>query len=199
MSAQPNEPQAPTPQSGTEAIPGQEALGDAGKQALDRMKQDRNQARADLAALRAEFDAFKATVQPPAPAKPAADAADEALAKVNRRILQAEVRAAAAGKLADPADALRFLDVGKFAVDSDGVTDVAAIATAVEELITRKPYLAAAAPAPRFPAGADGGVRASGPAQMTKAEVEQLYAARRYDDIAKAQAEGRLNSLLGIK
>lgn len=36
---------------------------------------------------------------------------DEALAAANQRILKAEVRAAASGKLTDPSDALRYLDL----------------------------------------------------------------------------------------
>ena len=45
---------------------------------------------------------------------------DEALAAANQRILKAEVRAAASGKLTDPADALRYLDLSKFTVTDDG-------------------------------------------------------------------------------
>jgi len=57
--------------------------------------------------------------------------------------VRAEVRAAAAGKLADPSDALRFLDLAQFEVGEDGDIDQDEIADAIDELLTQKPYLAA--------------------------------------------------------
>lgn len=68
----------------------------------------------------------------------------EALGQVTGRMLQSEVRAAAAGKLADPADAVRLLDLTGF-VDDAGDIDPKAIAAAVDELVEAKPYLAAGA------------------------------------------------------
>jgi hypothetical protein len=62
-------------------------------------------------------------------------------------MVEAEVRAAAAGKLADPADAIRLLDLTGF-VDDAGEIDGKAIAAAVDELVTAKPYLAANAAKP---------------------------------------------------
>lgn len=150
-------------------VEGADALGDKGKQALDRMKAERNQYKADMAMLRAEFDAFKAKAEgreaEHAAALEAQRVKDEALAAANRRILQAEVRAAAAGKLSDPADALRFIDLSSFEVGDDGATDAAAIAGAVEDLVKSKPYLAAAQQR-RFEGGADGGVRNGQPADL---------------------------------
>lgn len=66
----------------------------------------------------------------------------EALGQVAGRMVEAEVRAAAAGKLADPADAIRLLDLTGF-VDDAGEIDAKAIVAAVDELVTAKPYLAA--------------------------------------------------------
>ncbi|GMA26193.1 hypothetical protein GCM10025864_39520 [Luteimicrobium album] len=66
----------------------------------------------------------------------------EALAKANERILKAEIRAAA-GKLADPSDALRYLNLADFEVGPDGEVDQAAITASIEALIKSKPYLAA--------------------------------------------------------
>ncbi|OZF23960.1 hypothetical protein CH296_28375 [Rhodococcus sp. 14-2496-1d] len=65
------------------------------------------------------------------------------LAKANSRILRSEVRAAAAGKLADPADAVKFLDLDQFDVGEDGDVDQDEIEDAIEDLVKRKPYLAA--------------------------------------------------------
>ena len=74
---------------------------------------------------------------------------DEALAAANQRILKAEVRAAASGKLADPADALRYLDLSKFTVTDDGSVDSQAIANSIGELLEQKPYLGKPSKHPR--------------------------------------------------
>ncbi|WP_327389736.1 hypothetical protein OG728_09540 [Streptomyces microflavus] len=58
-------------------------------------------------------------------------------------LVRAELRAAAAGKLRDPADALALLDVVSLA-GSGGDIDAAAVAAAVDQLVKDKPYLAVA-------------------------------------------------------
>ncbi|MGW2425057.1 hypothetical protein ACWC0C_38445 [Streptomyces sp. NPDC001709] len=63
------------------------------------------------------------------------------------QLVRAELRAAAAGKLRDPADALALLDVSALA-GSGGDIDVAAVAAAVDQLVKDKPYLAADSSAP---------------------------------------------------
>lgn len=121
-------------------IEGEEALSDPGKQALDRMK-------AKLKAANERARAAEARINELTPADDAERIAREAeyraLAKANTRILAAEVRAAAAGKLSDPSDALTFIDLTQFDVDDDGSVDQDEIAAAVADLIARKPYLAA--------------------------------------------------------
>lgn len=104
---------------------------------------------------------------------------EEALSKANDRILRAEIRALAAGKLTDPADALLHLDLTKFEVSPDGEVDKTAIEAAITNLTTSKPYLAAQGG--RFQGGADGGARnGSGPsiddqiAEATKAGNHRL-------------------------
>lgn len=99
---------------------------------------------------------------------------------------EAEVRAAAAGKLADPADALRLLDVESL--------DTADIAAAVDRLVQEKPYLAGGTPR-RFEGAADAGPRDGdsvvGAKQLTAEDVKQLNP----DQIAEAFAAGRMKSL----
>ena len=140
---------------------GATALGDAGKKALDAMKAERNEAKAaakqaadDLAALRAQVEGreaeHKATLD-------AQRVKDEALSAANQRILKAEVRAQAASKLNDPKDALLYLDLSGFEVGEDGEVDGDAVASAIDKLITDKPYLAAQGT--RFKGEADGGAR----------------------------------------
>lgn len=119
---------------------GAEELGDAGKQALDRMK----------AKLKSERER-RIAAEAKAAAAPEGDEAEKvrheaesaALAKANTRIVRAEVKAAAAGKLNDPTDALNFLDLSQFEVDDDGDVDTDEINEAIAELVRTKPYLAA--------------------------------------------------------
>ena len=147
---------------------GATALGDAGKKALDAMKAERNEAKAaakqaadDLAALRAQVEGreaeHKATLD-------AQRVKDEALSAANQRILKAEVRAQAAAKLNDPKDALLYLDLSGFEVGEDGEVDGDAVASAIDKLITDKPYLAAQGT--RFKGEADGGARKEPPADL---------------------------------
>ncbi|MFM9473961.1 hypothetical protein [Streptomyces scabiei] len=68
---------------------------------------------------------------------------DEITADTNARLIRAEVKAAAAGKLADPADAPKFIDLTKIKVGEDGDPDAKQIKKAIEDLLKEKPYLAA--------------------------------------------------------
>lgn len=148
-------------------------LGDAGKKALEA---ERTRAKAaekahkaamkELADARkrlADIDASSKSDTEKAIEKAKAEAAEsatkEAVSKANARVLKAEIRAAAAGKLADPADALRLLDLDDFDVDEDGEVDAKAIAKALDELVKSKPYLAAKGGRPA--GNVDQGVRGS--------------------------------------
>src|SRR5690625_4021717 len=136
------DPALPEGEPATET-PGEEALGDPGKRALDAMKQARNEARQQAREAQAQLDALKAQVE----GREAEHAAqleeqrikDEALAQANDRILKAEFRAAAAGKLSDPSDVLHFIDTSDFEVGEDGSVDAEAISAAVEGLLESKP------------------------------------------------------------
>jgi len=147
---------------------GATALGDAGKKALDAMKAERNEAKAETKRLSDEFAAFKAQIEGREAEHAATLAAqavkDEALSAANQRILKAEVRAQAASKLNDPKDALLYLDLSGFEVGEDGEVDGDAVAAAIDKLITDKPYLAAQGT--RFKGEADGGARKEPPADL---------------------------------
>lgn len=178
---------------------GQAALGDAGKKALDAMKAKWKEAdklakdnAAALAALQAKVDGKEAEHQAAAEAQ---KVRDEALATANKRILSAEVRAAAAGKLNDPSDALAYIDLTSFEVGEDGSVDADAIGAAVTDLISKKPYLAAQG-GRKFQGSADGGARndATKAAQLTESDLDRMTP----EQIDKARKEGRLNDLLGI-
>lgn len=66
---------------------------------------------------------------------------DEAISTMRDRLVGAEVRAIAANRLADPADATRFLDDSKF-VNAKGEIDGDGIGKAIDDLLSAKPYLA---------------------------------------------------------
>jgi hypothetical protein len=183
------------------------ALGDPGKQALDRMKtkwqKERDRARAAETAL------AEATKKKPAEGDPVdadairAEADKAATAKVNQRIIRSEIRAAAAGKLADPKDALTLLgDLSRFDVDDDGNVDEDEIADAIDELLKNKPYLGVTqGDSKRFKGGADAGPQGKGKAgkpQLTEADVKRLSAQGKHAEIEQARLDGQLNTLLGI-
>lgn len=86
-----------------------------------------------------------------------AQAVQEANAKVAERIIRTEVKAAAKGLIADPNDALAFIDLSQFDVSADGSVDETDITDAINGLLEKKPYLAAQAK--RFQDSADGGSR----------------------------------------
>lgn len=179
-------------------VEGAEALGDPGKKALDAMKAKWKEAEriakerdAELAALKAKAEGRE---QEFAAEQERRKVEAEALAKADERILKAEVRAAAASKLADPADALRFIDISMFEVGTEGDVDSEAISEAITGLLKSKPYLAAqGGPGPVFES--PGSHRENGKSQVTQAELERMTP----DQINAARAEGRLNDLLGIK
>ena len=178
---------------------GESALGDAGKKALDAMKAERREAREAAAAEKARADALQAKLDgkeaehAAAQEKAATEAA--ALAKANDRIRRSEVKAAAKGVLADPADAYKFLDLDSFEVNDDGDVDEAAIATALAELVKSKPYLAVQ-DGKRFQGDADGGARKESVAsQLTQSDLKGMTP----EQIVTAKAEGRLDKILGLK
>lgn len=111
---------------GDDPEPGEEALGDPGKKALDTMK----------AKLKAERERANS-------AERQRDAAVQATELWNKRVIRAEVKAASKGRFADPADAFRFLDLEQFKVNDDGEPDEDAISAAIDTLLDDKPYLAA--------------------------------------------------------
>jgi hypothetical protein len=183
--------------TGTDA--GTDALGDAGKKALDSMKSRWKAERDARRKLEEELEGLK--VPKPTGDNDQADAAEikrqatrDANAKANARILRSEIKAAAAGKLADPSDALAYLDPAAFEVDANGDVDAEELADAIEDLLTRKPYLGATS-RPRFQGTGDGGAarKASGPSQLTRQDLKSMSP----EAIVKAKREGRLKTVLG--
>jgi len=192
-------PTTPPATPASDDPPGAEHLGDPGKKALDEMKAKWKAAEAEAKTEREQRAALQAQVEGKEAEHKASQEVqrvkDEALAAANERILKAEVRAAAAGKLTDPADALRFLDLSALEVGADGEVDGKAVASAIEDLVKNKPYLAAQGGA-RFQGSADGGTRKeTRPAQLTRADLARMSP----QEIDKAREDGRLADLLSGK
>lgn len=178
---------------------GADDLGDKGKQALDRMKARLKAERDRRKAAETERDQLKAAKPKdgdPDPDDVRKQAEQAATAKANQRIVRSEVRAAAVGKLANPKDALVFLDLTQFEVDEDGGVDEDEVAEAIDDLLKERPYLAAQG-GRRFQGGGDGGARnrSGAPTQVTEDELDKMTP----DQIDKARKEGRLDDLLGVK
>lgn len=172
---------------------GADDLGDKGKRALASMKgkwkseRDKRKELEDQLAQQGSADEAETVRR---------KAEQTALAKANTRILRAEVKAAAAGKLADPADAYKFLDLDQFEVDDDGNVDSEEVADAIDDLIKSKPYLAAAT-AKRFQGTGDGGAarKASRPKQLSQQDLKTMTP----EAIDQARIDGRLDDLMGGK
>lgn len=150
----------------------------------------------DLKAKAAQFD--EVTEKQKTEAEKAVEAArkegrSEALSAVNERLKRAVVRGEATGKLANPELAEKLLDMSQFTVSDDGDVDLAAVRSAIDELVKKEPYLAAK-PAGFQGSDSDGpGGKPSGPKQVTEAEFGAMSPEQR----VRAREEGRLTALLG--
>lgn len=172
---------------------GADQLGDKGKRALATMKgkwRSERDKRRELEQALAEKDGANDAEQ----ARRKAEA--DAMAKANNRILKAEIRAAAKGRLTDPKDALTFLDLDQFEVGEDGEIDPEEVEEAITDLLKSKPYLAAAT-AKRFQGTGDGGAarKASRPKQLTQQDLKSMTA----EAIEQARIDGRLDDLMAGK
>lgn len=180
---------------------GEETLGDAGKKALDAMKTRVKEAEKATKALKADLakrDAADAMRGKPADEQALeaakAEARTEANKKANDRILRADLKASATGKLADPADAALYLNLDDFTVTDDGETDSDALNDAITDLLTRKPHLAAAKHS-RFDGTADQGPKGK-ESKATQLSAEDIKGWSPLQ-IVEAQNAGRLDSILG--
>lgn len=153
----PDEPDPADPEPGPEAE-GADALGDAGKKALDRMKAERAAAKKEAAAAKKaaaeaqrkvdEYEDRDKTELEKATSR--ADAAEKRATAAAQRAVKAEVKALAAAEFADPTDADLLGDLSRY-VGADGEVNTEQIAADLEGLLERKPHLRKQAPAPEKP------------------------------------------------
>jgi hypothetical protein len=169
-------------------------LGDAGKKALDAMKAKWRAARDELRALKAAQDAGKKPDDGDLAAAIAKAKAEAKAETLRDRVLD-RIEAKAARLFADPEDAVALLGrradefIDGDQIDSDEITE------ALEDLLKKKPHLAAATAQKRFAGSADGGARkGSKPEQLTRDDLKKMTP----QQIVKAQDEGRLNDLMGV-
>jgi hypothetical protein len=165
---------------------GAEALGDAGKRALESMKA---KLKAEKSARLAAEKALKApATDAPDVDKITAEADRKANERANLRVLKADLRVAASELLADPSDALAFLDLTQFEPDSQGEFDPDEITDALKDLVKRKPHLSKAAQSgKRIPVvPADPANKVSTPVSLS-------------DQIAAAQAKGDINTVIALQ
>lgn len=171
---------------------------DAGaKKALTAERTARKAAEKALNALKAELALKDKPAEEQALEAARAEARTEATAKANERITRAEVKAAATGKVKNPALALKLIDTSGIDVDDDGEVDSDAVNQAIADLLEQYPELAA--DGSKFTGSADQGAKGkqSKPAQMTQAEFDRIKS--NPHAVMKAKEEGLLNSLLGIE
>ena len=183
-------------QAATDTTEQTETLGEPGKKALEAERKARRDAEKQLREFRDRITAMEEAQNKTAAEREALEQKRElereALAKANERILAAELRAAATGKLADPSDALTFIDRTSFEVGDDGSVDASAISDAISDLVSKKPYLAARSE-DQGPGSADGGARdVSRPRQWTRADL----AGKTPTQIEEARVAGLLNDVL---
>ena len=148
-------------------------LGDAGKRALEAERRRAREAERRAREAEAERDRLKQqneTEQERVVREATEAARREERERAIRRIVAAEVKARAGGKLADPEDAVRFLDASRFTVSDEGEVDPSEIDSAIEDLLNQKPYLKAAGQIPPKPPSVDGGARP--PASDRKTNIE---------------------------
>lgn len=116
----------------------------------------------------------------------------QAIANANQRVLKSDIRAAAASVLENPADATIFLDLSKFTVSDDGETNSEEINNALGALVKERPYLAKRQPNTGVVSTPPSGTRAQTVQQLTREQLKGMTPS----EIAKADAEGRLNNIL---
>ncbi len=121
------------------------------------------------------------------------EAAAEATAKANTRLVAAEFRSAAAKRVKDPRIAVKLVDLEGIDVDDDGNVDADGITAALDALLEEYPDLAPS----RFNGTADqGGVgKASRLPQLTADDLSTMSP----EQVVAARKEGRLDNLLGVK
>lgn len=175
-----------------EEVDGAEALGDKGQKALramkDRVKASKKAEREAKAELERLKNSAGKSEEQLAEQQQREQREAAILNKANERIVRSEIKSAAAGKLQNPALAIRLLDLADFEVDEDGNVDEDEIAQAIDELLEREPYLAVqSGSGPKFDS-------ARGKRKVAKKLTAKDLEGMSPQEIAKAYDEGRVKT-----
>jgi DNA-binding transcriptional MerR regulator len=187
------DPPTPPPPQETPTESADEPLGEGGIRALEAERERRRAATEKnkaLAARIAELEQQSMSDNERAIADARTEGEKAAEERWRERAGKLAVQAAAAGKFADPADVVRYLDDG-VPFDADGEVDSKALEARLSELLEAKPYLGVTPATPPPPAGMAPGVR-GGSAAITPESVKQMTPAQ----VAAAYERGDLNSIL---
>ncbi len=201
----PENPTDPTPPADPPSSPPE--LGDAGRQAIEQERKARRDAERKARELEAQLE--QARQESLSESEKALEAARREGREAGlRRVVEAELKAAAAGKMANPALAARLLEVDEFVPKDGGEVDGERIAAAIEALLEAEPYLRVSVPgsgeppAPPPPAGKPAGTAPAGarsssstPGTFSRSQLRdpKFYEANR-EAILKAAAEGRITN-----
>lgn len=171
---------------------GADALGDKGKKALlamkERVKASKKAEREAKAELERVRNSEGKSEEQLAEQQQREQREAAILNKANERIVRSEIKSAAAGKLQNPAIAVRLLDLSDFEVDEDGNVDEDEIAQAIDELLEREPYLAVqSGGGPKFDS-------ARGKPKVAKKLTPKDLESMSPQAIAKAYDEGRVKT-----
>lgn len=191
---------APEPQVEPEPEPAAaDDLGDAGKRALDAERKARADAEKQAKALEkrlAEIEAQNMTETERAIAEARAEGAREAQSKIADRLVRAEIRIAAAGKVAPEAinDLPALMgELAQFA-DEAGEVDTDRITAAIADLVASRPFLAPqvadAKPAP----DPDQGAASGGGSQLTVDQLRSMSPEEAYAAFREGRAAAALSS-----
>lgn len=166
-------------------------MGDGAKKALVAEREARREAERKLKEQAAELEQFRQatmTEHERAIAEATARARAEVLTEVGSRLVDAEVKAATAGRSVDVDAILEGLDRSRFLGD-DGQPDAGAIASWVDRIA---PLTAAPAPPPDLGQGARGIPQTK---QLTRADLASMTS----EQINEARAAGLLADLIAGK
>lgn len=123
------------------------------------------------------------------------DSAQATIAGLQKQVLQANVTAAATGKLINPSDALKLIDFSDLTADDQGGYDQQAIGEKIDALVAAHPYLAQGGNNAGLagiipPSGVRDGNHQAG--QLTRDDLKNMTPKQ----IDEARRKGRLDDLL---
>lgn len=153
----------------------------------------------DIKAKAARFDELEASqkteLEKERAAREASDKkAADAVTRANDALMRSAVIAAASkANVVDADAAFALIDKSKLTVSDDG--SVIGVDDTLKALLVERPFLVGKATSPTPTGDAGGGARGDAvPGQLTRDELKGMTS----EQIVKAKAEGRLNTLMGI-